>query len=124
MAAQSLLNKLLRHAVRQLGCTPRTRQRLDFDERLGSGRQADARQFVLRVACEVGDVSRMVCGKAERADLVSESQAPKMLHRAGLCGIGLRVEGGVRFGIDDQTMDAAAAQFIRKHQTTGAGTND
>ena len=79
---------------------------------------------MLRVACEVGDVSGMVCGKAECSDLVSESQAPKMLHRAGLGGIGLRVEGGVRFGIDDQTMDAAATQLVREHQTTGAGTND
>jgi hypothetical protein len=44
-----------------------------------------------------------------RANFLSKSETPKMLHGASLRGIGLWVEGGAGFGVDQKALDVSAS---------------
>jgi len=58
------------------------------------------------------------------ADFMGKAQAPEMLHGARLRGVGLRVEGGAGFGIDQQAAYIAPAQLDGQHQAARAAASD
>ena len=124
LAAQGGFDKFLGHAVRQFGCAPGSAHGLDFFHRLRGGRQLQARQLVAGVAREVRNVGGVVGRQALGANFAGKTQTAEMLHGARLCGIGLRVEGGARLGVDQQAAHAAAAEFVGQHQPAGTATGD
>ena len=61
----------------------------------------------------------MISRQALRPDLGSKTQSPEMLHGARLGRIGLRVECGAGFGIDQQSPHTTPAQLNGQHQAKG-----
>jgi hypothetical protein len=48
--------------------------------------------------------------------VLTPAETPKVLHRSGLCGVGLRAEGGRRFLVDQNCCNAALSQLVSDHQ--------
>jgi hypothetical protein len=68
---------------------------------------------------EVGNVGWMVRWQTLGADLICKTQSAEMLHGAGLCRIGLRIECCAWLGINDEAGYAAPAQLVGQHQSAG-----
>ena len=124
LGAQHALDEHLRHAVRQLGRAPRAGQRLDHLARRPRRRQAEARQLMLGVAGEIGDVGRIVRRQALRAHLLGKAEPPVVLHGAGLGGVGRREPRRRGLFLQQNGRNAAAAELDGEHQPARPAADD
>ena len=79
---------------------------------------------MLGQAGEVSNIGGVIGRQAQGPDLVCKTQPAVMLHGTRLGRIGLGIESGRRFGIDQKTRDAPWPQFVGQHQSTGASTHN
>ena len=108
----------------ELGGAPRSRELFHALDRLARRRQLEARELVLCVTGEIGDVGRKVGRQAQGADFICEPQPPEMLHGAGLRCVGLRIESRGRLLIHENGRHAAPPQLVGKHEATRAAADD
>jgi hypothetical protein len=124
VAAQHLLDVLLRDPVRKLGRAPRPRHRAHPLACLARGRQPEPRELVRRVAREVRDVGREVLRQPERANLLGEPEPAVVLHRARLRRVRLRVDGRRRLRVEQRDAHTTAAELVGEHQPERAAARD
>ena len=84
-----------------------------------TGRRREARRDGAQRAVRLDRV-----GDDLGAHLLGEAEAPVVLHRARLGGIGLGVERGRGLGVHQQGGHSSGAQFVGQHQATGATAHD
>ena len=114
----------LRYPVRQLRRAPGPRELLDEPRRFLGGRELKPRQFVPRERRVVGDIGGVVPGQTHCPHLSGKTQPAVMLHRPGLGGVGLRVDGRGDIVIQQHGSDAAPAKLVGEHQPGRTAADD
>ena len=92
MFQQHGFDEFLRDAMGQLRRAPFARKTAQSLPGVLCCGQAEAGDFLCAEAGEIGDVGGIIERQAKAPDFVGKAEAPVMLHRAGLRGVGLRID--------------------------------